>query len=189
MQNIKPWAMACMATVALTVVLGLVLGGNGTRLGVEADLPTIRHEDTNQLGDGNLVDVLSGVSTKERLAHVNWNGSVLTLELKVPAQGGRPETWFEDAKSYVNLSFGQLSNVKRLLLRITEEEARGGGSRLLAAMDVRAEDDWLANELDKLRLADPVHDEAWKKKLRLRLTSAWEDRFGPVSGYSATPRE
>lgn len=183
MRSIMPWLKAGVATLVVTMFLGLALDGLGSREGV---LPAIHHEAPERLGDGNLVEVLAGVQLKERLGRVEWNGSVLTLELRVSADEGRPEAWFDDAKSFIALSFGQLDNVKRLLFRITES-GYGAERRLLAVMDVRAEDTWLKDELDALAQINPVHDGVWRKRLRLRLTDAWKERFGASSGYIATP--
>lgn len=183
MRSIMPWLKAGVATLVLTLFLGLALGGIGSR---EGDLPAIRHAEPGRLGDGNLVEVLAGVPLKERLGRVEWNGSVLTLELRVSANEGRPEAWFDDAKSFIALSFGQLDNVKRLLFRIAES-GHGSERRLLAVMDIRAEDPWLKEDMDTLALSNPIHDEIWRERLRLRLTDAWKERFGPSSGYTATP--
>ncbi|MHA7963604.1 hypothetical protein ACX93W_05605 [Paenibacillus sp. CAU 1782] len=183
MRSIMPWLTAGVATLVITLLLGLALDGMGSG---EGDLPAIRHAEPERLGDSNLVEVLAGVPLKERLGRVEWNGSELTLELRVSSTEGRPDVWFDDAKSFIELSFGQLDNVKRLLFRIAES-GHGAERRLLAVMDIRAEDPWLKEELDTLALWNPVHDEIWRKRLRLRLTAAWNERFGASSGYTATP--
>lgn len=135
-----------------------------------------------RLTNANIVDALLGVGLRERLGRVEWRSSVLSLELLVPRYSGRPETWFGDVEKLISFAFVQLNNANRLLVRIVETD--GNIKRLLAAVDVRAEDQWLKTEMSKMHMSDPVHDETWRQRLRLSFTKEWIERFGTPSGYS-----
>lgn len=177
------WLAAGTATLAITAAMTWLPGlvdkdGHGGQ-----DMVVMRPSHTGGLSNVNLVDVLSRVELREKLGHAEWNGNVLSLELIVSPGKSRPQALFADVEKLIELSFRELNNVTRLLVRITE---RGEERRtLLAAVDVRRSDKWLSEELQSLSSADPVHDEAWRQKLRLSFTRAWVTRFGSVAGFSA----
>ncbi|REK77257.1 hypothetical protein [Paenibacillus paeoniae] len=147
------------------------------------EVAVFRGAPIEHLTNSNIVDALVGVDLRERLGHVEWMNAVLTLELVVPSEGGRPEQWFDDVETLIGVSYKQLDNVNRLLIRIVQSD--GDRRRLLAAVDVRRGDAWLSSEWGELRHSDPVHDELWRQRLRLSFTSEWWDRFGKPEGYSA----
>lgn len=179
----KPLLTACLATIALTLLFSALphqiwKTNNGREeVAVFHPAPVVR------LSNQNLVDVLISAQLSERIKKADWHNAILSIDLKVDAEEGHPAAWFADVERLLRISFLQLENVRRVLVRIVED--RGEQPRLLAAVDVRKTDSWLDTELDLLRYADPVHDELWRNRLRVSLTAAWEERFGRVSSYSA----
>jgi hypothetical protein len=149
------------------------------------DIAVFRATPAVKLTNSNLVDVLVAISLNERLNKAEWSNGILSVDLRVSTREGRPAVWFDDVEKLVRVSFLQLENVKRVLIRIVEEKQNG--EALLAAVDVRKTDEWLIHELNGLADADPVHDELWRNRLRVSFTSAWEERFGPVSGFTVKP--
>ncbi|MDQ6418238.1 hypothetical protein RB620_02190 [Paenibacillus sp. LHD-117] len=183
MRLMTSWLAAGMVTLAITIGMTLLPGWLDDAGRGKPDMTVMRPGLASALTNSNLVDVLSGVTLREKLEHAEWNGNVLSLELSVTPAKGRPQALFSDVEKLTELAFRQLDNVDRLLVRITE---RADDRRtLLAAVDVRRSDEWLQRELKSLTYADPVHDELWRHRLRLSFTRAWETRFGPVSGFSA----
>ena len=140
----------------------------------------------SKLSNYNLVEVMIGLHLSSKLGRVEWHNAALLVELRIDPEKGRPEAWFQDVGRLIELSFVQLSNVKRILIRLIETEQAGG--RLMTAVDVRSTDDWLAEEIAYLKYSDPVHEEMWRQRLRVSFTSVWEERYGPVTGYTSLPR-
>lgn len=176
-------AAACAVTLVITIGAAWLPNALMKARDSRSEIAVFRGAPVDHLTNMNIVDALVGVELHERLGHVEWSNSVLSLELVVPSNGGRPERWFDDVERLIGLSYQQLDNVKRLLIRIVE--SNGKKNRLLAAVDVREGDAWLFGDMSELRHSDPVHDEIWRQRLRLSFTSAWMDRFGKPEGYSA----
>ncbi len=186
MKLAKPLLLACVITIGATLLLSLLpyLSSGGAQHARE--IAVFHAEPINRLTNSNMVDALVAAKLHERLHHVEWRGGVLAVTIRVGPEGGPPSGWFADIAKLVRLSFEQLGNVKRLLVRIAEEQP-AGSVRLLAAADVRKTDSWLQRDMELLERADPVHDEQWRERLRVSFTAAWEERFGQVSGFTARP--
>ncbi|MDF2835536.1 MAG: hypothetical protein K0Q63_1176 [Paenibacillus sp.] len=176
------WLAAGLATLAITAAMTWLpgLADDGAR--GKRDMVVMRPSQTSRLTNVNIVDVLSRLDLREKLGHAEWNGTVLSLELVVSPGKSRPLALFSDVEKLIGLSFRELDNVDRLLIRIAERDSEG--RTLLAALDVRRSDAWLSDDLPSLASADPVHDEDWRQRLRLSFTRAWESRFGSVAGFS-----
>ncbi|GBG12037.1 hypothetical protein PAT3040_06898 [Paenibacillus agaridevorans] len=191
MQRLNGWLTAALATLLITLAMTVVMGWFDGGARAKGEVAVMRQEQNNRLTNVNLVDILAEVPLREKLGHVEWNGNVLTLELIVSPGKNRPQSLFSDVGKLTGLAFREVTNIERLLVRISE---RGEERKtLLAAIDLRRSDAWLEDELQSMAYADPVHDEVWRQRLRLSFTRAWETRFGSVSGFSAdalpTPAE
>ncbi|NIK77580.1 hypothetical protein FHS15_002716 [Paenibacillus castaneae] len=185
MKIIKPLLTACIAVLAVTLLLSWLPQVATQQKSKKGDVAVFRATPAVRLTNDNLVDVLVAIQLNERVNKAEWSNGILSVVIKVNAEKGRPSIWFNDVEKLVRVSFVQLDNVKRVLIRIVEE--RSGEFLLLAAVDVRKTDSWLANELDLLAHADAIHDELWRKRLRISFTSTWEEQFGKVSGYTVKP--
>ncbi|MBH5317963.1 hypothetical protein I6N90_09115 [Paenibacillus sp. GSMTC-2017] len=169
-------------TLVLTISLAWLTSTISKNEDAHQNITVFKEDRIDHLSNSNIVDVLLRIPLQETVGHVEWNNSRLTLELVVAANSGRPETWFNDVKKLINVSFAELNNVNRLLIRIVEKDTYG--KRLLTAVDVRVTDEWLRDDLKSLDYANPVYDQTWRKRLRLSFTNTWENRFGPIQGYS-----
>lgn len=181
----KPLLTACMTAVAVTLLFTWLPHAAWQHTANPGEVAVFHATPAVRLTNSNLVDVLIAIQLNERLSKAEWSNGILSVDMRVSASGGRPSLWFADVEKLVRVSFLQLENVKRVLIRIVEEKP--DGAALLAAVDVRKTDDWLIQEMDRLAQSDPVHDELWRKRLRVSFTSAWEERFGPVSGFTVKP--
>lgn len=181
----KPLLTACVTALAATLLFTWLPHAGWQNSANRGDVAVFRTTPVVRLSNNNLVDVLIATQLHERLNKAEWNNGVLSIDMRVSTIEGRPAIWFSDVEKLIRVSFIQLENVKRILIRIIEEQTEGDA--LLAAVDVRKTDDWLIAELEHLAQADPVHDELWRKRLRVSFTSAWEKRFGPVSGFTVKP--
>lgn len=178
---------ACAVTLIMTLGIAWLPEALLNNEKDKGGVPVFHGTPVVHLTNANIVDALLRVQLHERLGHVEWKSSVLQLDLLVPSDGGRPAAWFDDVEQLVRVSFLQFDNVNRLLIRIVEDEEEK--KRLLAAVDVRANDAWLNDSSDSITFSDPVHDETWRKRLRLSFTTAWIDRFGLPTGYSAQSKK
>lgn len=181
----KPLLTACVAVFAAILILSWLPHAAWQNTSTRNEVAVFRSTPAVRLTNSNLVDVLVGIQLKERVDRVEWNNAILSIDMKVNTLDGRPSLWFADIEKLLRVAFLQLENVKRVLIRMLED--RSEGTVLLAAVDVRKTDSWLISDMDVLKHADPVHDELWRKRLRVNFTSAWEDRFGPITGFSIKP--
>lgn len=182
----KPLLTAGLAALLLTVLFSplphrIWISDNGGK-----DIAVFHTAPAVRLTNANLVDVIVGAQLNERVKKAVWSNAILSVDIKVDPEKGRPASWFADVEKLLRVSFLQLENVKRVLIKINEDD---GERRLLAAVDVRKTDSWLASELQLLRYADPVHDELWRNRLRVSFTSAWVEKLGRVDGYSTERRK
>ncbi|MCA0754421.1 hypothetical protein KP806_05120 [Paenibacillus sp. N4] len=185
MKYAKPMFAALLAVLAVTILLSVLPNaGLHTRPG-KGDVAVFKVTPAIRLTNRNLVDVLISMQLDERLNHTVWSNGVLSVDMSVNPASGRPAAWFADIEKMLRVSFLQLENVKRVLIRIVEE--RKDGKVLLAAIDVRKTDSWLLYDMDALKNADPIHDTKWRERLRISLTAAWEEHFGRASGFSVKP--
>lgn len=185
MKIIKPLLTACMAALAVTLLLTWLPQAAREQTLHKNDIAVFKATPVVRLTNDNLVDVLLAAGLHERLSKAQWSNGILSISMKVDAEKGRPSIWFDDVEKLLRVSFLQLDNVKRVLIRIVED--RSNNMELLAAVDVRKTDTWIESELNLLSHADAIHDELWRKRLRVSFTNAWEDRIGPISGYTVKP--
>ncbi|CAM3970025.1 hypothetical protein L1N85_04035 [Paenibacillus alkaliterrae] len=185
MKSFKPLLTACLAAFAVTLLWSALPFAAWQKPPGHSEVAVFKATPALRLTNRNLVDVLIAVQLNERLSNAQWSNGVLSIDMKVRPGVGRPSAWFSDIEKLVRVSFLQLENVKRVLIRIVEE--RPESKVLLAAVDVRKSDSWLLHDMDALAYADPVHDVLWRERLRVSFTSAWEERFGQISGFSVKP--
>ncbi|MFF2482155.1 hypothetical protein [Paenibacillus sp. NPDC058071] len=173
-------ALAATAAAAL-LPLGREKGG------VRSEVAVFRPNLDNRLSNANLVDAMVGLELSGKLARVEWSHAILTVEMKLDEDQGL-EPVKRDLEKLVRLSFVKLDNVNRLLIRFVDVgDGNAGQGRLLLASDVRKGDGWLLTELGGLGTADSLHDIRWRERLRISFTSAWTEKFGPLSSYSTAP--
>lgn len=145
-----------------------------------------------RLSSNTLVDWLMTLSLHSKLKKVGWSSSTLSLDLIIPADEPLDDeavrTLMKDAEQIWQLSFLQLSNVERVLLRIGEspqvvekgmfEHTQGQISyRLLLAADVRRTDRWVAlGEEGWHGIEDAETDPYWRNRLRLSFTPLWQSK-------------
>ncbi|OMF35165.1 hypothetical protein BK133_10645 [Paenibacillus sp. FSL H8-0548] len=181
----KPLLTAGMFALAITLLMIWLPHAAWQRTAAHNNVAVFHAIPAVRLTNSNLVDVLVSVKLNERLNKVEWSSGILSVDMRVSTIKGRPTAMFEDIEKLVRVSFLQLENVKRVLIRFVE--MRPDGEVLLAAVDVRKTDEWLISEIGRLSGADPVHDELWRGRLRVSFTTAWEEKFGKATGFSAKP--
>lgn len=187
MRASKSLLTGCLAALVMTLLLTWLPYDLQPSKAIHSNANVFHAESADRLTAANLVDVLIQIPLNERIGKVEWSSGVLSVELRVHPKTGRPASWFMDVEKLIVIAFDQLQNVKRLLIRIVENEDEGG--RLMAAVDVRSSDQWLREELQLLKYANAVHDDRWRQRLRLSFTSVWEEKLGPISGFTIRPAQ
>ncbi|MCM3627451.1 hypothetical protein M3194_08740 [Paenibacillus glycanilyticus] len=179
----KAYLTALGAALAVTAVIGLLPhSGIGPGKG-RGEVAVFRPSEMKRLTSSNLVDAVIGLQLTGSVGKVGWNQAVLTVEMRADAEM-QAERWYRDMEKLIRLSFTQMENVNRLLIRYVDSKEN---SRMLFAADIRRTDSWLMDNLNELSDADPLHDEQWRKRLRIAYTSFLEERLGPIDTYSTAP--
>jgi len=130
-----------------------------------------------RLAADNLADAMAALPLGNRILRVGWDHAILTVDLAARQGPGQPAAVWEDVGTLARFSFAQVSNVKRLLVRVYGAGSRTGNELLFAA-DSRRED-WTPQRLAELRAPRDMPDEAWRSQFRLLVTPAgrrWLDR-------------
>ncbi|MBD3918790.1 hypothetical protein H8B09_08515 [Paenibacillus sp. PR3] len=147
-----------------------------------------------RLTNTNLVDWLLTLSLHAKLKRVDWSSTTLSLDLIIPddetLDDEAVQTLMKDAEQIWQMSFLQLSNVNRVLLRIGEmpqSTATGmferslsqnrSGYRLLLAADVRRTDRWIGlGEEGWHGIENAETDSYWRNRLRMSFTPLWQSK-------------
>jgi hypothetical protein len=179
----KAYLTALGAALAVTAVIGL-LPHSGLGPGKDrGEIAVFHPSEMKRLTSSNLVDALIGLQLTGSVDKVDWSQAVLTVEMRAD-EDQQMERWYKDMEKLIRLSFTQMENINRLLIRYVDTKE---SSRLLFAADVRRSDSWLEENLSELADADPLHDELWRKRLRITYTSELEKLLGPIDTYSTAP--
>ncbi|QJC51864.1 hypothetical protein HGI30_10095 [Paenibacillus albicereus] len=151
-------AAAAGGAMLLLALLPIVPGGAR-----DLDRPAFRTELPAALGLSNLIDSLQALGLGPRLERVEWNGSVLRVDLRAREGSFGDTLWRDDLRGLAELCFVRSSNVTRLLARLQSEE----GS-LAAAADMRRTDGWIGpSELADWSGITLRNDRLWQSRLRL----------------------
>jgi hypothetical protein len=147
-----------------------------------------------RLTNTNLVDWLLTLSLHAKLKHVAWSSTTLSIDLMIPDNEPLDDeavrALMKDAEQIWQMSFLQLSNVDRVLLRIGElpqstatgmfersQSQNRSSYRLLLAADVRRTDRWVGlGEEGWHGIEDAETDSYWRNRLRMSFTQLWQSK-------------
>jgi hypothetical protein len=115
------------------------------------------------LTDDNLVDILSKMSLQDPLTKVSWDHAILTIDLL----GTIPDDVWADLGRIIGFSYGEVHNVRQVLIRVYKD--KGEGRTLLLAAETRRSD-WTDKELARLQRSTFMMDPAVASKIRLSVS-------------------
>jgi hypothetical protein len=115
------------------------------------------------LTDDNLVDALSRLPLQDQLMKVGWDHAILSIDLL----GTVPDDVWEDMGRLIELSYGEVHNVRQVLIRVYKD--KGEGRTLLLAAETRRSD-WTDTELAGLQRSTFTMDSAVASKIRLSVS-------------------
>lgn len=126
------------------------------------------------LDNDNLVDILNGIPFTLSIDSVDFDQSVLSLDLKVTGNNHEPRELYQNMAQAISFAFQDTGNVDQLLLRIVAEDKWLDTRRLLLAGDIRRME-WSLQLQQKLEASgnDPLPD-ALKKGFRIRESELWK---------------
>ncbi|RKN84584.1 hypothetical protein [Paenibacillus ginsengarvi] len=122
---------------ALSIVLKL---DAATGLG-KTETPAFRADSPLVLSDRNLVDIVAKLTLHLDIASVEWNNTILSVDLRSKPDDAAMEPIYDDLYDIASLGFAGTKNVKQILVRVMEPPATGvGAPQLLLAMDAKRSD-------------------------------------------------
>ncbi|CAM3776259.1 hypothetical protein COLU111180_07785 [Cohnella lubricantis] len=119
-----------------------------------------------KLADDRIVDAFIALPLEPRLSSVGWDHAILSVDLSVGSGDTERQLW-SDVADLVRLSFGQLSNVRQLLIRVFAEN--GDGKKTLLFSAVTRASDWQSLTLSDVQAPEDGSAPKWTA----RLDSAW----------------
>jgi len=184
-------------TLAVTLLLSLVPQWSrdtaSSRHGGEVAVFQIA--PVNRITSDNLVDSMVSLQLKLPIRRVDWQRAVLSIDLAVTDEEDQPQQWMDDLERVLRLSLIQADNINRVLVRFVvpapasqpvdgqqTPATASRASRLVAAVDVRRTDSWLAEELPLLSRIDPFSDFVWRERLRMTFSGNKANSLGREEG-------
>ena len=130
-----------------------------------------------ELTDDNLVDTLSQASFNLPLSRAEWKNGTLSLDFKVLTASTSANEIYGCIADAASLSFGDTSNVERLLLRLVAEDQWMGSRHLLLASDLHREDYTAALAAELGDWKDAVLSEMLQQQFNITYTRLWRNHF------------
>lgn len=170
--------IASIISIGIAAALSIVPKLDGTlRIG-SVDAPVFSADKTLLLTDRNLVDLLTKLPLHLTVARVEWNDSILSIDLKGPADRTSPGSIYDDLYTLARLGFAGTSNVKQLLVRVLEQPAAKSAPELLVAMDAKR-DDLKSDSEAKTLTGKEMKERYLSSHFNLTYTHKWLDRYRP----------
>jgi len=123
-----------LLSVCIALVLSILFKESVSSNGVLADNRT----PAKTLSDDNMVDLISTLPLQLSIKKVDWQQTVLSVDLIMPSAASGIERVYRDLYTLSEFGF-QTSNVRQVLVRVLEgrKEEASAGFPLLVAMDAR----------------------------------------------------
>ncbi|MBM7564484.1 hypothetical protein [Paenibacillus sacheonensis] len=172
MPHWKGLLYASTITLAVTLLITVLPLANDRMNEGARDVAVFHPVPIKRLSSDTVVDSMLGLNLTLKVKKVAWNGSVLSVDLSNEEYGNAVDRWMDDLRRLFEFAFVRTDNVNRVLVRFVaplqpQAEDVRSDVRMLAAVDVRRSDAWLATELSNLGAAKPFQEEIWRQRLRL----------------------
>lgn len=137
------WVPRIAATLCLTALIAIGLSYFARLDGGFQPLPkgvaafsTVKAEAIN---DKTLVDWLDQLTLHSTLKKVDWNHSILWIDLQTVERAPQKDQIFEDLQTIARFGFVNASNVKQVWVRVLSRDGTASGKLLLAMTGYRSE--------------------------------------------------
>ncbi|MDF2715926.1 MAG: hypothetical protein K0R28_2851 [Paenibacillus sp.] len=123
-----------LLSVCIALALSILFKESANSNGVLAD----NRSPAKTLSDDNMVDLISTLPLQLSIKKVDWQQTVLSVDLIMPSAASGVERVYRDLYTLSEFGF-QTSNVRQVLVRVLEgrKEEASAGFPLLVAMDAR----------------------------------------------------
>lgn len=135
MKSLYRLMIASLVSIGIAAALSLVPKLDRSLTTGGPDAPAFRPETAVTLTDRNLVDVLVQPKLHSDIAHVEWNDTILSIDLRSSPEQSSPDSIYDDLYELARVGFSGTKNVQQLLVRVMERQ--DGASQLLLAMDAK----------------------------------------------------
>lgn len=133
--------LTSLATAAIALLLAWLPQTNGDYR-ADGGAPAFQQNEGVPLTDRNLVDRLAALPLQLRIGHVDWQSSVLSVDLLVSPATMAQDIVYHDLYELARFGVQETPNVNQVTVRVMKQAAnRPSGSSLLAALDARKEFD------------------------------------------------
>lgn len=149
----KKWLIRSLLFAFSTVMLCAWLIGPGGALpmgGALSAASVVAPASSLVLTDENLVDGLASLELSVRIAKVDLNGQILSIDLRVAEEQFDKQQLYQSMAEVISFAMEDTSNIDQLLLRLIAEDQWLGTRYLLLAADVRR-GAWPVQALEELR--------------------------------------
>ncbi|GAB6990310.1 hypothetical protein [Paenibacillus pini] len=129
------------------------------------------------LSNDNIVDSLANLPLTLQIGSVEWENSILTIDLKVITPETTIPEIYNNLAEFVNFCFQRTSNVDQLMLRLVAEDKWLGTKHLLLAANIHRED-WSADLNQQLdNTGEESLSEIVKQRFHVTETKLWRNQF------------
>lgn len=133
--------IALLISIGFAAALSIVPKLDRTVQTAGTDAPVFRTDFAVTLSDRNLVDLFVRHPLHLDISHVEWNDTILSVDLKSNSNETASDPIYDDLYELARLGFAGTKNVKQLLIRVMEHAPAGTGNpQLLLAMDAKRSD-------------------------------------------------
>ncbi|MDF2713444.1 MAG: hypothetical protein K0R28_369 [Paenibacillus sp.] len=141
MKSYQRASIALLISIGFAAMLSIVPKLDRTVQTGGTDAPVFRADYALTLSDRNLVDLFVRYPLHLDISHVEWNDTILSVDLKSKPNATASDPIYDDLYELARLGFAGTKNVKQLLIRVMEYSTSGvENPQLLLAMDAKRSD-------------------------------------------------
>lgn len=169
--------IALLISIGFAAALSVVPKLDRTVQTAGTDAPVFRADYALTLTDRNLVDLFVRYPLHLDISHVEWNDTILSVDLKSNATDTDSGPIYDDLYELARLGFAGTKNVKQLLIRVMEHAPAGKGNpQLLLAMDAKRSDLSHAASTPSGMAVKETKEQFLSSHFSLTYTHKWLDR-------------
>jgi hypothetical protein len=143
----------------------------------QEDITVFKSTELRQISDRNLVDYMLGLSLRTQIIKVDWEHSILTVDLKA-ANDQKVENILKDVFDLSYYGLVGTTNIKQVLVRVMDDGKDGAhrNGALLLAMDARR-DHISLDALQRLKHKETTLEQYLDTYFAMTYTKEWYARF------------
>ncbi|MFD0867776.1 Uncharacterised protein [Chlamydia abortus] len=166
----------CLITAAIALFLSTLPQWERFNLMNDNELAVFKENHSTRLSDENLVDKMTMLPLQLNIRRVDWNNSILSIDLGAPA-GSTASRVYHDLYELSKFGLQNHTNVDQVLVRVMEASSvsRERNGLLLVSMDARKERVQGQEALKELSGQDVR--QYLQSRYRITYTQKWKDVY------------